>query len=323
MSVRMSSTLWLNSSRSDGRPHTHHVSDAALQGDPAPLCAALADDGLRINRSQQRHLVAYLSAANVHGRVTIVKRTGWHEIGGQSVFVLPDDVVAPHGAERILLDAAAAGPYEARGLLRDWQEGISRLASGHALPVLAVSAALAGPLLSLAGQDGGGLNFYGPSSIGKTTLLRAAASIWGRGDTPGYIRTWRATANGLEGAAASATDTALVLDELGQVEAREAAAALYSLSNGAGKARAARDGSLREPKKLAGVIPVERRSAYRGETFGGSRPEGPRGTDRAHARYCFGTGVWCVRSCRHRQRRRQVGEGVQGSRSLGIWLGRP
>ncbi len=82
----------------------------------------------------------------------------------------------------------------------------------------------------------------------QTTLLRAAASVWGKGDSPGYMRAWRATANGLEGAAASATDTALVLDELGQIDPREAQAALYSLSNGGGKARAARDGSLREPK---------------------------------------------------------------------------
>ena len=135
------------------------------------------------------------------------------------------------------------------------------------LPMLAVSAALAGPLLHMAGQDGGGLNFWGPSSIGKTTLGRAAASVWGRGDTPGYIRTWRATANGLEGVAAGATDTALILDELGQVDAREAQAALYSLSNGAGKARAARDGGLREPKSWrvlvlsTGELPTEAKLA--------------------------------------------------------------
>ena len=62
------------------------------------------------------------------------------------------------------------------------------------------------------------------------------------------MRAWRATANGLEGAAASATDTVLILDEFGQVEGREAGAVLYSLSNGGGKVRAARDGAMREPK---------------------------------------------------------------------------
>lgn len=254
---------WLRWRDPDRRQHVQHVAEAALQGDPSALCANLASDGLRISRGQQRHLVAYLSGATVKGRVTIVARTGWHEIGGQSVFVLVEEVIGPRGAETIVPDAAAFGPYAAHGALRDWQNGIGALSSGHVLPVLAISAALAGPLLHLAAQDGGGLNFFGPSSTGKTTLLRAAASVWGRGDSPGYIRTWRATANGLEGAAASATDTALILDELGQVEGRDAAAAFYSLSNGAGKARAARDGALREPKSWrvlvlsTGEIPIE------------------------------------------------------------------
>ncbi|MGC2834588.1 MAG: DUF927 domain-containing protein, partial [Methylocella sp.] len=70
----------------------------------------------------------------------------------------------------------------------------------------------------------------------------------GRGSSPGYVRAWRATADGLEGAAASASDTVLILDELSVVEARDSAASFYELANGAGKARAARDGSLREPK---------------------------------------------------------------------------
>jgi putative DNA primase/helicase len=42
----------------DGRTHLQHVTEAALQGDPAPLCASLASGGLRINRSQQRALVS-------------------------------------------------------------------------------------------------------------------------------------------------------------------------------------------------------------------------------------------------------------------------
>ena len=231
-----------------------HVSDAALQGDPAALCAGLADEGLRINRGQQRAFAIYLSGATVKGRVTVVLGTGWHEVGGHSVFALPDENIGPKGADAVILDAAAHGPYEALGSLSEWQAGVGALSSGHALAVLAISAALAGPLLHLAGQEGGGVNFFGRSSSGKTTLLQLAASVWGRGASPGYVRAWRATANGLEGAAASATDTCLVLDELGQVEARDAGAGLYSLSNGMGKARAGRDGALREPKSWRALI---------------------------------------------------------------------
>lgn len=246
----------------DGREHTRHVAASALQGEPSALAASLAGDGLRINRSQQRVLASYLCGVAVKKRVTMVTRTGWHVVGNHEVFVLPGETIGPRGAETVILDAAAVGPYEAKGSLEKWQAGVAALAADHALPVLAISAALAGPLLHLAGQEGGGLNFYGPSSKGKSTLLQIAASIWGRGGAPGYVRAWRATANGLEGAAASASDTALILDELGVVEARDAAAAIYGLANGSGKARSARDGSLREPKTWrvlvlsSGEIPI-------------------------------------------------------------------
>ncbi len=253
---------WLRWRDGDGREHLRHIPDAALQGDVAALAATLADEGLRVNRMHQRALAGYLCGVNVRGRVTMVSRTGWHNIDGHDVFVLPAETIGPRGKETVILESAAHGPYEARGTLENWQSGVGAMAANHRLAVLAVSTALAGPLLYLAGLEGGGLNFYGPSSTGKSTLLQIGASVWGLGASPGYVRAWRATANGLEGAAASATDTALILDELGLVEARDAAAAVYGLSNGAGKARAARDGSLREPKSWriiflsSGEIPI-------------------------------------------------------------------
>jgi len=232
----------------DGRQHEHHVADSETHGEPAVLCASLADQGLRIDRDRQRHFARYLSKVCVKRRLTVVARTGWHDIGGRSIFVLPGETIGPRGAERVILDADASGLYEARGNVDEWREGVATLARGHLLLMVAISTALAGPLAYFAGHEGGGVHFFGQSSIGKTTALRLGASVWGRGDTPGFVRTWRATANGLEGAAAGATDTVLILDELGQAEARDLATTLYMLANGGGKARACRDGSLREPR---------------------------------------------------------------------------
>ena len=116
--------------------------------------------------------------------------------------------------------------------------------AGQRLGVLAVSTALAGPLLYLSGQDGGGIHIRGSSSTGKTSLARAAASVWGPRT---YMRSWRATANWLEGAAVLATDTSLVLDELGVIDSRELNAAVYQLAIGHGSGRARRYGFMRTP----------------------------------------------------------------------------
>jgi putative DNA primase/helicase len=232
----------------DGRFHDKIVSDEALQGDAAAICAPLAADGLQIVRAQRREFANYLSGVQTATRVTVVHRTGWHEIAGELVFVLPTLCIGRKGGGRVLLDGAAHGPYEHGGTLPEWKDGVGALTAGHAVPILAVSTAFAGPLLHLAGLEGGGVHLFGQSSRGKTTCLQAAGSVWGRGATQGYVRAWRATANGLEGAAAQSTDTVMVLDELGMVDPRDAAQAFYGLANGAGKQRAARDGSPREPK---------------------------------------------------------------------------
>jgi len=255
---------WIRFVDSDGRVHQRHVPDADTQGDPAVLCRPLADEGLTISPHRQRQLLAYLAGVRSKRRATVVQRTGWHEVGDHLCFVLPNRIIGPKGAEFVILDAIAVGPYGAHGSLEDWQNSVGEPAGQHFLATLAVSTALAGPLLYPANQEGGGLNFFGVSSRGKTTIIQAAASVWGRGSSSGgYVRGWRATANGLEGAAASATDTLLVLDELGVLESREAGAAIYALASGEGKARMARDASLRETKTWrvlvlsTGEVPME------------------------------------------------------------------
>jgi putative DNA primase/helicase len=236
---------WLRWTDDDKREHLHPVKDADLHGDPRSLCAALATRGLRISTTHRPHLIDYLNRARVNRRITIVGRTGWHDIGEKSVFILPAETIGIAGRETVVLDSSGSSPYDSRGTLQDWKDSIGTLTKGHRLPVLAISTAFAGPLLHIAGMDGGGVNLFGRSSRGKSTCGECAASVWGKGSSPGYVRSWRATANALEAAAAISSDTVLILDELGVVEAREAAAGVYQLASGTGKGRSARDGSLR------------------------------------------------------------------------------
>ena len=114
--------------------------------------------------------------------------------------------------------------------------------------MLSVCAALAPPLLDLVEAESGGMHLRGSSSIGKTTALRVAGSVWGGGGAHGYIRSWRATDNGLEGVALAHCDALLCLDELSQVAPQAAAEVAYMLANGQGKARAGRTGAARSAK---------------------------------------------------------------------------
>jgi len=83
--------------------------------------------------------------------------------------------------------------------------------------------------------ESGGINLYGPSSRGKTTLVDVAGSVCGG---PAYRETWRATGAGLEAIARAHNHALLVLDEQGMVLSSEAAEIAYLLASGLSKLRA-------------------------------------------------------------------------------------
>ena len=70
-------------------------------------------------------------------------------------------------------------------------------------------------------------------------------SVCGGGGKTGFAQTWRTTINGLEATAEAHNDGTLFLDELAQVDPRDAAETAYLLANGQGKARMTRSISAR------------------------------------------------------------------------------
>jgi len=226
----------------DGVPHQVTVPMAMLAGDGTELRKTLAQRGLGLaagNRARD-NLLAYVMSCKPTARGICVESTGWFE----DVFVLPDRTIGT-SRERILLQTEARCVYTRAGALDEWQQGVARLCVGNSRLTLALCIAFAGPLLYFAGQESGGINFFGPSSIGKTTILAAGSSVFGG---PSFIQTWRATSNGLEGQCAMHTDTLLVLDEMGEVDPKEAGAISYMIGNGAGKTRSDRNGDARAKK---------------------------------------------------------------------------
>ncbi|WOQ13812.1 DUF927 domain-containing protein [Aeromonas media] len=205
---------------------------------------ALLDAGLPfIELGHKRKLNAYLMACKPERRITCVERTGWH---GRA-YVLPHGTLGPD-AEGVILQTAGytASDFTERGTLAEWQQGVSGLAVGNSRLCFALSLAFAAPLLTLVGMEGGGFHLKGESTDGKTTIMKAAASVYGNPDR--YSQTWRATGNAIEGIASRRNDALLCLDELGELDGREAGQVAYMLANGQGKGRSKQDGDLRERK---------------------------------------------------------------------------
>jgi uncharacterized protein (DUF927 family) len=133
------------------------------------------------------------------------------------------------------------------GTAEQWRESIGQLASGNSRLIFAIATAFAPSLAKLVGEDSGGFHLRGASSSGKSTALKVAASVWGNPQE--YCRLWRSTSNGLEGLASLHNDGLLILDELSQIDPREAGESAYLLANGQGKTRASRAGTVKQSSR--------------------------------------------------------------------------
>jgi uncharacterized protein (DUF927 family) len=185
------------------------------------------------HRSARGWLAEYLATWRPAAKARCVDRVGWHG----KAFVLPDRAIGDTAGEQVLLQTAGTAPeFKVAGSLEGWRIEVAASAAGNSRLVLAVSAALAGPLLYWVGEESGGFHYFGPSSIGKTAALHAARSVWG---VP--LGSWRTTDNAAEALARGACDALLTLDEIGQAPAQVVEALAYLLGNQRGKARMRRD----------------------------------------------------------------------------------
>jgi len=235
----------------DGRMRRVLIADELLEGDGLALARLLRGKGLYIGDNKGGLLKMYVNQSRPAARARLTRRIGWHEDVSNPArwsFVLPDErePIAAEGAELWLFDQQGNGhaKFASAGTLADWQRHVASLAIGNSRLLFALSAGFAAGLCWLHPNIPGGYHWAGGSSLGKSALLYAAASLCG---PPSYRRTWLMTATGVEWSAAGHCDAPYLLDELKQAgNPRDVAQAAYMLASGQGKSRGQAAGGLRE-----------------------------------------------------------------------------
>ncbi|MBI4533430.1 MAG: DUF927 domain-containing protein [Candidatus Melainabacteria bacterium] len=225
----------------DGTKHQWSMPMELLKGSGEDCRATLLNQGLQIAPSTwaRNQLGIYLQSTQPQARALCVQSTGWH----QKCFVLPNRTLG-ESDEKVLYQSPDITPNVIRpaGTFDEWQMGVSRYCRNNSRLIFCLSTAFAASLLHITGEECGGFNLKGPSSVGKTTLLHVSGSLWGPHD---FVRSWRTTSNGLEGIAAMHNDLVLPLDDLAQLDPQEAGLCAYMLGNGHGKGRATKAGGAK------------------------------------------------------------------------------
>lgn len=230
----------------DGNKHPWAMPLEMLESDGTEVRRSLAKLGLRIspNLFERGLLLAYIKVWPIQARARCVDRLGWYG----DVFVTSSGSIGATDELVVFQNAHTTEPaYSESGTADEWRNSVASLAIGNSRLTFAISAAFAGALADITGEDSGGFHLRGASSSGKSTALKLAASVWGNPST--YVRLWRGTVNGLEGLAVLHNDGLLILDEISQIDPGAAGDAAYLLANGQGKARASRNGLAKAPQQ--------------------------------------------------------------------------
>ncbi|MEQ5728893.1 DUF927 domain-containing protein [Providencia alcalifaciens] len=206
-----------------------------LSGSGEPARAVLLSLGVCIYNNKL--LNAYFKKVKPAKNNLCTSQLGWFD----NLFVLPDCTYGSYDQHEVVFQTASEpiSIYSTKGELTDWKNEISALAVGNPLLTTAICCAFSGALIEPCHAESGGLHFHGDSSTGKTTLVQTACSVWGGTN---FMRSWRATANGIEGAASMFNSTLLALDEISECKPTEVGQIIYALGNGQGKQRASKTG---------------------------------------------------------------------------------
>jgi uncharacterized protein (DUF927 family) len=224
----------------------------------------LSDHGLQVNSVNVKRMIEYLSSFEAHNidltEVShIAKGVGWKTIRDRRVFILykmisridksvPDDkeisveFIAEAGFERFVKALKPEGQYS------KWRDCITKVLK-YRYACFVFYASFAAPLLRILKAPNFIIDLWGSTSIGKTTVLELAASVWGNPhkEAGGLVFSWDSTKVFHERLAGFFCDIPVFPDDSQSADDRIVTSILYQVASGVGKGRGAITGIRHNP----------------------------------------------------------------------------
>lgn len=233
--------------------------------DIAKLVKKLANAGVILSTSFRANFDDAINAVNAaanqpaNGFVTWQHRcTGWYTIKGGKVYLGADSVGMSGGIVSHFDNTGISMNRQIKkaGTLEGWVDAVEKFIVGKRINEAVMAASFAGILRGLYpdepfSKQGLTLNIFGESGNGKTTLVKAAHSIFSSPDT---FQNYNGTANALIQTLAERGEMVSAVDDVCQGGKKNILDLIFNAASGVEKNRCQNGGKTRQQKAFCGTI---------------------------------------------------------------------
>ena len=217
---------------------------------------SLCNSGFPVHSGNAKKMVEYLHAfemANLPTMKTIylTHNNGWKRIKDKNIFGLGKNILGIDPSENNISFSPEYGfekftkALDSKGSLSSWITGVTPLMKNNKV-AFSIYASLSAPLLEIMDCSSFLVHFWGDSSMGKTTVMEIASSVWGNPakETGGLITSWNNTMVFVERLASFFNDLPMYLDDSQTADDKTISKIMYMIGNSTGKGRGKKAGGI-------------------------------------------------------------------------------
>ena len=220
----------------------------------------LCNSGFPVHSGNAKKMVEYLHAFEISNlsrmqTIYLTHNNGWKNLSvkdkNNKAFGLGKNILGLDPTENNISFSPEYGferftkALDSKGSFASWITGIIPLMKNDKV-AFSIYASLAAPLLEIMDCSSFLVHFWGDSSMGKTTVIEIASSVWGNPakETGGLITSWNSTMVFVERMASFFNDLPMYLDDSQTADDKTISKIMYMIGNSTGRGRGKKAGGI-------------------------------------------------------------------------------